>query len=309
MHNLAFVFSGQGAQYSGMGRELYEVSPAAKSVFDLADTIRKETSQQCFYGTKEKLTQTINTQPCLYCVDLAAAKALREAGIIPNAVAGFSLGELAALTFSGAVEEQDGFKLVCKRGELMDRAAQQFDSSMLAVLKLDNNTVEKICQKYINIFPVNYNCPNQLVVAGLKDEIEEFKMDIKQAGGRIVPLSVSGGFHSPFMQQASEEFAEELNNYLFSKATIPVYSNYTAQLYGEDTKELLVNQMKNPVRWQQLIENMISAGIEIFIEVGAGKTLSGLISKISQNVKVYNVEDKASLEATLVALKSSGVNE
>jgi [acyl-carrier-protein] S-malonyltransferase len=303
MQKIAFVFSGQGAQYSGMGKELYEFSPAAQAVFDLADAIRQGTSKQCFYGSKEELMQTVNTQPCLYCVDLAAAEALRENGVIPSSVAGFSLGEIPALTFSGALEKDDGFRLVCKRGEYMQLSAENFDSVMLAVLKLDNKTVEQLCKKYSDIYPVNYNCPGQLVVAGLRGEIEQFKSDIKQAGGRAVSLSVSGGFHSPFMQEASRKFSLELEKYQISNPKIETYSNYTANLYGKNIKELMAEQIKKPVRWQEIIENMIANGINIFIEVGAGKTLSSLLSKISDDIQIYNVEDKASLKNTLEKFK------
>ena len=174
MGKIAFVFAGQGAQYPGMGQELAQCSPAAAQVFQQLDALRPGTSQQCFSGTEAELKETRNTQPCLYCVDLAAACALREAGVAPAALAGFSLGEIAALTFSGAVSPEDGFSIVCARGEAMQAAAEQTDAAMVAVVKLDNATVEGLCARFRRVYPVNYNCPGQLVVAGAREELEPF---------------------------------------------------------------------------------------------------------------------------------------
>ena len=303
MGKIAFVFAGQGAQYSGMGQSLCEASPAAKAVFDVADKLRPGTSQQCFTGTAEELSITKNTQPCLYCVDLAAAKALEEAGVYPDYVAGFSLGEIAALAYAGVFTEEQGFSFVCKRAQAMQKAGEENPGAMAAVLKLKNEQVEELCAGFEKVWPVNYNCPGQLVCAGEKSQIEEFCQKVGEAGGKAVPLAVSGGFHSPFMESASQTLQEELGAMELSEAKVPVYANFTARPYDETAKELLTQQVKNPVRWQETVEALHSLGVDTFIECGPGKTLCGLIRKTVKGVKTLNVQDRESLQAALEALK------
>lgn len=304
MGKVAFVFSGQGAQYSGMGKSLYEASPAAKAVFDTAEQIRPGTIAQCFESPVEELSITKNTQPCLFCVDLAAAEALREAGVVADAVAGFSLGEVAAVTFAGMFTAAEGFSLVVKRGEAMQAAAEKVDSAMAAILKLSNEKVEELCRMHQGVYPVNYNCPGQLVVAGLKSSLGGFIEDVAANGGKAVPLKVSGGFHSPFMESASIRLAEVLGGMDVKAPQVPVYANYTAEPYTAQTaKELLVKQVSNPVRWQQTVEKLLEDGVDTFIEVGAGKTLCGLIKRMSRTAKIYNVEDAASLAAAVAAVR------
>ncbi len=305
MGKIAFVFSGQGAQYPGMGSSLYNVSPKAREVFDLAERLRPGTIDQCFSGAKEELMVTKNTQPCLYCTDLAAACALREAGVRADMAAGFSLGEISALTFSGAFTPETGFELVCRRGELMQAAAEKFDSAMVAVVKLPNEKVEELCAQFSDVYPVNYNCPGQLVAAGLKSRIEDFKAAVKEAGGRALPLAVSGGFHSPFMASAAQGLRKALESVDMKAPEIPLYANRTAEPYSGDLKALTAAQVENPVRWQETVENMIAAGADIFIECGPGRTLCGLIGKISKNVLALHVEDGDTLKETLEAVKAN----
>lgn len=308
MH-IAFLFAGQGAQYPGMGRELARVSPAARKVFELADALRPGTSEQCFCASKQELSQTLNTQPCVFAVDLAAARALTESGLEPEAVAGFSLGELAALTFAGAFSDEDGFRLVVKRAELMQEAAARVPSGMAAALGLPDARVEALCRECANVYPVNYNCPGQLVVAGEQRALGAFCLKVAGEGGKALSLAVSGGFHSPLMAEAAKGLDAELCNYTFMKPTYPVYANLTGLPYGEPFAETLARQAESPVRWQKTIEALLSGGIDAFVEVGPGKTLCGFVKKIAPDIKaVYNVQDQSSLEATLAALKAGGAH-
>lgn len=301
MGAVAFVFAGQGAQYPGMGRELCEISAAAKAVFDLADSIRPGTAAQCFDGTQGELSETVNTQPCVYCADLAAALALRQAGIAPAAVAGFSLGEVAALTFAGVFSQEDGFRFVCERAKLMQQAAQRQESCMAAVLKLSAREVEAICEKFSASYPVNYNCPGQTVVALAKPLLPQFTAEVQAAGGRAVPLAVSGGFHSPFMSQAAAGLLPVLEQIPMNRPRLPVYANTTAAPYPKEMRETLASQVDHPVQWQKTVEAMISDGIGTFLEVGPGRTLSGLIKKISPAARVFHVEDRAGFEEVINA--------
>lgn len=297
MGKIAFVFSGQGAQYSGMGKELYDASPAAKAVYDMADSVREGTSKQCFEGTTEELCKTVNTQPCVFTADLAAAYALVENGITPDCVAGFSLGEISALAFSKMLSDEEAFRLVCKRGELMDKAATENPGAMVAVMKISPQQVEEVCSQFDKTYPVNYNSPAQTVVATTSETVEAFCEAVKNAGGRAKQLAVSGAFHSPFMADAAKGLGEYMKDIDFAEPQVQIYSDYTAKPYEDDYKALVKAQVENPVKWQTIIENMVADGVDTFIEVGVGKTLTGLIKRINADVKAFKVETPADIKA------------
>lgn len=303
MGKIAFVFAGQGAQAPGMGKALYDAFKAARDVFDRVDAVRPGTSAQCFSGTEEELKNTANTQPCMFAVEVAAAAVMTEAGIKADMTAGFSLGELSALVYAGAMDIETGTRLVMKRGALMQEAAGEHDTSMAAVVKLSNEDVENICAQFDQVYAVNFNCPGQVSCSGAADEMSAFADAVKAAGGRAIPIKVSGAFHSPFMDGAAAEFAGVIGSVEFEKTQIPVFSNSTGEPYGDDVPGTLKLQINNPVRWEKIIRNMIADGVDTFIELGPGKTLSGFIKKTDPSVKTFTCATEDDLNAILAEVK------
>ena len=295
MDSVAFLFAGQGAQHPAMGVDLIEASPAAAKVFAIADEVRPGTSEQCRSASKEELSQTENTQPCVFVHDLAAAAALRERGVVPAVCAGFSLGEVAALNFAGAFDTRAGFELVCERAALMAAAAERHPGGMRAVIKLDAAQVENLAaQAGEDCWPVNYNSPQQTVVAGAPDALQTLDVLVKEAGGRAMKVAVSGAFHSPYMAEATEELATYIQaGHAPSPLLIPVMANMTAAPYPADPRaasDVMANQVSHAVRWVDTLHALQTQGIDTFIEVGPGKTLSGLVKRTLSDVRVYSCE-------------------
>lgn len=295
MGSVAFLFAGQGAQHPAMGVDLIEASPAAAEVFAIADEVRPGTSEQCRSASKEELSQTENTQPCVFVHDLAAAVALRERGVVPAACAGFSLGEVAALTFAGAFDTRTGFELVCERAALMAAAAERHPGGMRAVIKLDAAQVENLAaQAGEDCWPVNYNSPQQTVVAGAPEALQELDVLVKEAGGRAMKVAVSGAFHSPYMAEATEGLATYIQaGHAPSPLLIPVMANMTAAPYPADPRaasDVMANQVSRAVRWVDTLHALQTQGIDTYIEVGPGKTLSGLVKRTLSDVRVYSCE-------------------
>ena len=306
MGKVAFLFAGQGAQHPGMCADLIESEPAARAVFEAADAARPGTTEQCLSGTKEELSQTINTQPCVFAADLACARALEARGVRPDVVAGFSLGEVAALTFAGAYTTEQGFGLVCHRAELMADAAEKNPGAMRAVVKLDAATVERLAAEAGEAWPVNYNSPLQTVVAGTAEACERLDALVKEAKGRAMKVAVSGAFHSPFMAEAEKGLAAYLaDGHEPGETRVPVLANRTGEPYPADASEraaLLASQVANPVQWVRTLQNMAADGVDTFVEVGPGKTLTGLVTRTLEGVTALPCETAEQLEAVLAAL-------
>ncbi|PWH84274.1 [acyl-carrier-protein] S-malonyltransferase [Algibacter marinivivus] len=282
----AYIFPGQGAQFSGMGLDLYENSPLAQELFESAnDILGFNITDTMFEGSAEDLKQTKVTQPAIFLHSVILAKTLGES-FQPDMVAGHSLGELSALVANGALTFEDGLKLVSQRATAMQKACEIQPSTMAAVLGLEDDIVEKICATTEGIVvAANYNCPGQLVISGEIDAINTACESLKEEGARrALVLPVGGAFHSPLMEPAREELAAAIENTTFNKPNCPIYQNVTANAVIDDAeiKTNLISQLTAPVRWTQSVQQMITDGATLFTEVGPGKVLQGLVKKINR---------------------------
>ena len=290
----AYVFPGQGAQFIGMGKDLYDSSPKAKEMFNKANSILKfKITQVMFDGSEEDLRQTNVTQPAIFLHSVILAKVLGE-NFKPDMVAGHSLGEFSALVANKTLSFEDGLKLVAKRASAMQKACEVEPSTMAAIIGLDDEVVESICHSIKDIVvPANYNSPGQLVISGTVSGVEAAVQKCNEAGAkRALVLKVGGAFHSPLMEPARVELAEAINGTRFSKGICPVYQNVTGQSVTdpEIIKTNLIAQLTSPVRWTRIMKNMIADGANNITEVGPGKVLQGLFKKIDRKIKTQSAE-------------------
>lgn len=310
---IGYIFPGQGTQTVGMGKDIYDKYEEAKETYKKIDEVLEENIEKLtFEGSQEELNKTKNTQITIYAMSMAILEILNRKGIKPEAAAGLSLGEYSALTCAGAISLEEGARIVRTRGTLMQNLVPQGEWAMAAIIGLEDDKVEEACSKVEKGFvrAVNYNCPGQVVVSGEKEAVTRAMEIAKDLGARkVIELKTSGPFHTEKLQEASRELRKELEKITFNKCRVPVIKNFDGVAYNEDDNmvDILANHVINPVKFRKSIETMLEMGIDTFVEIGPGKTLSGFVKKVCKekevDASVLNIEDVESLEKALEILK------
>lgn len=311
MSKIAFIFPGQGAQFVGMGKDLYENFPVAKNLFDEADdALGYSIKKICFEGSEDDLKLTANTQPAILVVSVIISEILKSEGIVPEVAGGHSLGEYSALVTADSIKFSDAVALVHKRGTFMQEAVPVGEGSMAAIIGLDEKVIVDACKtasEFGEVQAVNFNCPGQIVIAGKVQGVEKAVEILKSLGARkSVILPVSAPFHSTLMKPAAIKLSAELDKIEINDATFPVAANFNGKLEtsADEIKSNLVSQADNPVKWIDCVKAMQNFGAEIFVECGPGKTLSNFNKRIDKKIKNFNAENCDSLKKTLDALRS-----
>ena len=307
MGKTAFIFPGQGAQVCGMGQDFYENSETAKAVFDRATELLGFSVPELCFEKNDRLDITEYTQAAMVTTSVAMMKVMEERGIHADVAAGLSLGEYCALAAAGVMSDADAITTVRQRGILMQQAVPVGIGSMAAVLGMEASAIEEVLASMDDVQIANYNCPGQIVISGKKEAVEAAAESLKAAGAkRVIPLKVSGPFHSRMLTEAGKKLGQVLENVSVSKPQIPYVANVTAQYVtdAESVKPLLEKQVSSSVRWQQSVEMMIADGVDTFIEIGPGKTLSGFMKKINRNVTVLNIEKMEDVEVCAECLQT-----